>query len=184
MTLPNRKRLILMSVLLVLTVAVTAIARVEFDFAQNNGRTEVLAGTYATLGDVCVFLNVILLGGTWGALVSALGCGIADILVGSTSYVIGTLVIKTLMALFLARFAKHCDAWKKSFVVALVAEAIMVIGYFVFDLVIFVEYTVAFKEILVNLGQAVICGSIGAVLIHYLVPIVRKAKAQSRARVR
>ena len=180
MTVPNRKRLIFMGILLVLTVAITALLRVDCGFTRHVGRTEVPAGTYATLGDICVFLNAILLGGTWGAIVSVLGCGLADVLVGSYSYIIGTIIIKAAMALFIARYAKHCDNWKKAIVVALIAEAIMLIGYFIFDLVIFVEYEIAVREILVNLAQGLFCSIGGAALIRYLLPQVRKAKAQRR----
>jgi len=182
MKIPNRKRLILMGILLVLTVLITALIRVDCGFVRHVGRTEVPAGTYATLGDICVFLNVIMLGSRWGALVSALGCVLADVFVGSYSYIIGTLIIKASMAFFLGKYAKHCDNWKKSIVVALIAEAIMVIGYFVFDLVIFVEYAIAIQEILVNLAQGLVCAVIGSFMIHYLQPIVRKAKAQRRKR--
>ena len=177
---PNRKRLILMGVLLILTVAVTALVRVDCGFVRQVGRNQVPAGTYATFGDVCVFLNAILLGNPWAAIVSALGCAIADACVGSYSYIIGTLLIKAAMALFLVRYAKHCDSWKKSLVVAMLAEAIMLIGYFLFDLLIFVEYEIAVKEILVNLAQGLLCGTVGAALIRYFLPEVRRVRAEKR----
>jgi len=183
MKIPHRKRMILMGVLLVLTVLITALVRVDCGFVRHVGRTEVPAGTYATLGDVCIFINAILLGSTWGAIVSALGCVIADVCVGSYSYILGTLLIKAAMGFFIGRYAKHCDAWKKSIVVAMIAEAIMVLGYFIFDLVIFVEYAVAAQEILVNVAQGLVCGLIGTVLIQYFMPAVRRARGQKRRRV-
>lgn len=184
MKIPHRKRLIQMGILLVLTVMITAIARVDCGFVRHVGRTEVSAGTYVTLGDICVFLNVIMLGGRYALIVSALGCAIADICVGSYSYILGTLLIKAGMALFLDRYIKHCDRWRKGILVALLAEAIMVVGYFIFDLVIFVEYAVAAQEILVNLAQAAVCGVIGSLMIVYLYPAVRKARIERCKRIR
>ena len=132
----DTKRLILLLLLLALTVAVTALIRVDCGFTRPVGKSEVPAGTYATLGDVCIYLSALLIGGPWAAVVSALGCAIADLCVGSYSYIIGTLIIKAGMALFLGKFAPLCDSWKKCFVVAAIAEGIMIVGYFLFDLLV------------------------------------------------
>ena len=155
MKIPHRKRLILMGVLLVMTVLITALVRVDCGFVRHVGRTEVPAGTYATLGDVCIFINAILLGSTWGAIVSSLGCVIADVCVGSYSYILGTLLIKAAMGFFIGRYAKHCDAWKKSIVVAMIAEAIMVLGYFFFEAVVLSYGLGATASIFGNCLQAV-----------------------------
>lgn len=179
----DTKRLILLLLLLALTVAVTALIRVDCGFTRPVGKSEVPAGTYATLGDVCIYLSALLIGGSWAAVVSALGCAIADLCVGSYSYIIGTLIIKAGMALFLGKFAPLCDSWKKCFVVAAIAEGIMIVGYFLFDLLIFVEYRVAALEIPVNIAQGLVDGALGAVLLYYMPEKIRKHRGSEARRV-
>lgn len=170
----DKKRLALLSALFIGTFAVTALLRWDMDFTYTVAREQVDAGVYGTLGDVCVFVNVLLLGGPWGAGLSALAMAIADIAVGSKLYVIGTLIIKSGMALFIAAFAPKCDTWPKRFVVAGIAELIMFVAYFFYDL-LFVSYSVAVKAVPINLLQAVVCGALGAVVLRY-VPLMHPDK--------
>ena len=179
----DKRRLIVTILLLVLTIAVTALLRIDCNFTRQVGKTEVPAGTYVTLGDACIFLSALILGGPWAALVSAVGCTLADVFVGSYSYILGTFLIKGGMALFLGTFVKHCDTWKKCFVVAAIAEGIMVLGYFIFDLVVFAQYSIAAQEIPINLAQGLVCGALGAVLIRYLPQQIKRARGEEKRRV-
>lgn len=158
-------------ILFVLTVAITALVRIPFPSITMKRTGNSAAGVYATLGDMCIYMSVLLLGTPWGVVVSAAGAALADILVGSKLYIIGSLMVKTAMALFLSAFCVKCDDWKKSIVVAAITEGIMVLGYFVYDLVIVGEFIVAGKALLVNLGQGVVCGALGAVILHYIPPV-------------
>lgn len=167
----NRKRLILIGALFVITVAVTALVRVKTSITYPVGQSRVNAGVYATLGDACIYASVLILGFPWGALVSAVGAAVADLIVGSKLYIIGSLLIKTGMAFCAASFAAKCDSWKKCFAVAALTELVMLLGYFVYDLVIVREFLVAGKAFLVNLAQAAVCTGAGAAVLHY-VPIV------------
>ena len=47
----DKRRLIVTILLLVLTIAVTALLRIDCNFTRQVGKTEVPAGTYVTLGD-------------------------------------------------------------------------------------------------------------------------------------
>lgn len=167
------KRYLAAAVLLLFTVLVTALLRVSVPLGATGGGRD--AGVYVTLGDACAFLAVLLLGAPWGALAAALGMALADLIVGSYSYIIGTLLIKGGMALFIGTFGARCAGWRSCLRAALLAEAIMVGGYFVYDLTVFGQYLVAAYEIPLNLAQGLVCGLIGAWLLHRLPERLRGA---------
>lgn len=167
----DKRQLITILSCFVGTLLITALIRVDMPFTYTLGKSQVSAGVYATLGDVCIYVSVLLLGAPWGVIVSALGAAFADLIVGSKLFIIGSLIIKSGMALFVAAFAAKCDDWKKCFVVAGMTEAIMVLGYFVYDLLIVREFAVAGLAFLTDLTQGVICGLIGAVILRYLPPM-------------
>lgn len=179
----KQKRLILAAILLLLTFGITALVRVGSDITYPVGRDRVNAGVYATLGDACIFLNVLLVGGPLGALISAVGMAVADLVVGSKLYIMGTLLVKAAMAFCISAFCKKCNSWAKCFAVAGVVEGIMLIGTFIFTLVIVREFSVALKALLYDLAQAIVCAGAGAVILHY-VPAVRSARQVSVRRRR
>lgn len=91
-------------------------------------------GGYMNLGDTVVLLGAYLLGPAYGAVAGGVGPALADLLGGYGIYVPATLVIKALMALSAALLYKALQ--KKSWalvVCGVVAEAIMVVGYCLFD---------------------------------------------------
>ncbi len=157
------------------TILVTALIRVDMPFTYTLGSQQVSAGVYATLGDACIYVSVLMLGAPWGVIVSALGAALADLVVGSKLFIIGSLIIKSAMALFVAAFALKCDDWKKCLVVAGMTEAIMVLGYFVYDLLIVREFVVAGLAFLTDLAQGVVCGAAGAVILRYM-PVMEPEK--------
>lgn len=159
---------ILLGVMFAATVLITALIRWDLDFTRIVAGSEVDAGVYATLGDICVYASVMLLGGPWGALVSALGALLADVFVGSYHYIVGSFLIKGGMAFFVAAFYKHCDQWKKCIAVAGITELIMVLGYFIYEFLIAGSYTLAAQALPVNLLQGVVCAAIGTLLLRYL----------------
>lgn len=177
----KKKQLILIGILLALTFGITALIRVKTNITYPLGNSRVNAGVYATLGDACIFVNVLLLGGPWGAAVSAVGAALADLAVGSKLYIMGSLMIKTGMAFFIAAFCQRCDKWSRCFAVAGLTEAIMVLGYFVYDLLIVREFLVAGQAFLINLAQAVVCAGVGTVILHYI-PSVHPNKTPQRRR--
>lgn len=168
---PEQKKWLLLFLLLALTVLVTALLRVPVPLSVTIGGRD--AGVYVTLGDVCVFFAVLLCGTPWGALIAALGMALADLLVGSYSYIIGSFLIKGGMALFIGAFATRCSGWKACFRAAFLAEGIMIAGYFVYDLTVFGQYAIAAYQIPLNLLQGLVCGAAGACLLQCIPPRVR-----------
>ena len=91
-------------------------------------------GGYMNLGDTVVLLGAYLLGPIYGAVAGGVGPALADLLGGYGIYVPATLVIKALMGLTAALLYRALD--KKDWallVCGVAAEAIMVVGYCLFD---------------------------------------------------
>ena len=91
-------------------------------------------GGYMNLGDTVVILGAYLLGPVYGAIAGGVGPALADLLSGYGIYVPATLVIKALMGLAAALLYRALG--KKSWapvVCGVAAEAIMVVGYWLFD---------------------------------------------------
>lgn len=126
---------------------------------------------YASLGDVGIFASILILGLPWGAVTSVAGLILGDIVMGSKLFIIGNLLIGTGMALFVSAFAAKCDDWKKCFVIAGMTEAIMVLGFFIYDLLIVREFSVVGIAVLLQLAQGIVCGAAGAVVLRYLPPM-------------
>lgn len=177
----SKRKLILTGILLILTIGVTLL-RVDVPSITRplGEKSRVDAGVYATLGDLVIYPAVILLGGPFGAAVSAVGAAVADVIVaairGTTSaryYIIGSILIKGGMAFFLARFLSVCEDWRHCIGTAALTEALMVAGYLVYDVLIVREFGVAWRDMLVNLAQGVVCAGGGAVILKFLLPAVR-----------
>ena len=66
------------------------------------------------------------------------------------------------MGLFVAAFAAKCDNWKRSLVVAGMTEAIMLVLFFVYDLLIIREFKLVGTTLLMQFIQGVVCTVIGA----------------------
>lgn len=123
---------------------------------------------YASLQDVGLIASVMALGSPWGVIAPVFGIVIGDIVMGSKDFIIGNLIIRSLMAMFLLAFAAKVDDWKKSFVVAGITEAIMLALFFVYDLVIIREFAVVGITLLMQLAQAVVCVLLGAIVLRYM----------------
>ena len=112
-------------------------------------------GGYMNLGDTVVLLGAYLLGPVYGAVAGAIGPALADLLSGYAIYVPGTLVIKALMALAAALLYKAMAKKSWAFVVCgAVAEAIMVVGYCLYDALLSGSLAAGAAGIPSNLVQA------------------------------
>ena len=114
---------------------------------------------YVNIGDSFVLLAAWLIGGPYGAIAAGLGSGLADLLAGYAAYVPGTAIIKFAMAIVAWVIYKvgKGKTDKRKFVAyiasAIVAEVIMVAGYFVYE-AIFLGYGAgAAPAIISNLFQ-------------------------------
>lgn len=126
---------------------------------------------YASLGSAGIFASILLLGIPWGVIASIAGMILGDIVMGSTLFIIGNLLIGTGVALLISAFAVKCDDWKKSFVVAGLAEGIMLVLFLIYDLLIVREFQVVGIAALLQLAQAIVCTGVGAVILKYLPPM-------------
>ena len=140
----SHKRLVLASVLAALTCAATLVITVPSP-----------TGGFMNLGDTIVLVSAYLLGPWWGAAAAGIGSAMADLIAGYAVYIPATLVIKGLMALcaaFLYRFLR-----KKRWAVlpcGVLAETIMVLGYWGYDGILMKSFSGAASGIPANLAQA------------------------------
>ena len=126
-------------------------------------------GGYLNLGDCIVLLAGWLLGPAYGAAAAGLGSALADLTLGYTGYIPGTFVIKALMAV-VAYYAAKAVPGKtvvKSVVSGVLAEVVMVGGYFCFEATILGNGLGAAVGIASNLMQA-LAGIVCAVLIKLI----------------
>lgn len=142
---PNSRSLVLASVLAALTCAATLVVTIPSP-----------TGGFMNLGDTVVLLSAYLLGPWWGAAAAGIGSGLADLIAGYAAYVPATVVIKALMAFSAAALYRLLG--RKRWAVlpcALLAESIMVFGYWGYDGILMGSLTGAAAGIPSNLTQAV-----------------------------
>ncbi len=116
-------------------------------------------GGYVNLGDCFVILSGYMLGPVYGALAAGIGSALSDIFLGFGIYAPATFIIKGLMAVtayFITLLARKKTSPLKILNAAsasVAAEAVMLSGYFLFELVIY-GYAGAFADLLGNTIQA------------------------------
>lgn len=94
-----------------------------------------VTGGYVHLGDGAIFLATLLLG-PLGIPAAAIGSGLSDLLGGYMVYVIPTVIIKGLVALVAWKVWKE-GSWLRAVIAFVVAEIVMVLGYFAFEAVMY-----------------------------------------------
>ncbi|MBQ8320279.1 MAG: ECF transporter S component [Clostridia bacterium] len=149
-------------------------------------------GGYFNVGDVFVLLSGWLLGPWYGALAAGLGSGLADLFLGYTAYAPATFMIKGGVALVAwggyAALKKLCKKEPLDFLPrllsGLLAELIMVMGYFFFEAVLLQTGLGAAGNILGNTLQAT-CGLLGGTaVISALYPLPKIASFFPRLHVK
>ncbi|MCR5836824.1 MAG: ECF transporter S component [Lachnospiraceae bacterium] len=128
---------------------------------------------YVNIGDVIVLLCGWLIGGAYGMMAAGIGAGLADLLAGYAQYVPGTFFIKALMALVAyliikAAIDKNINRTIAFIFSAIVAEAVMVVGYFLYEAVLLGYGIAAAASIPSNIVQGGTCLVIGVVLVRIL----------------
>lgn len=127
-------------------------------------------GGFANLGDCFVIISGYMLGPIYGALASGIGAGLSDLLLGYGIYVPATFVIKAVMAVvvyFVTKTARNKSfGVQLSFTVlaAVVAELVMIGGYFVFEIFIY-DTAGALADIFGNAVQGVF-GCIASTIVY------------------
>lgn len=117
-------------------------------------------GAYLNAGDAAVYASAYVLGPWGGALVSALGSALADLLHGAVVYAPVTLVIKGAMALVCGLLLKRMKRLPP-----FIAGLIMPAGYFAFEMVLYGMETALFG--LWTNGIQYAFGSLAGMLIFH-----------------
>lgn len=127
---------------------------------------------YFNLGDIFVLTGAFLLGPLWGAAAAGIGSALADIFMGFAIYAPATFIIKALVAAVAALLVAFCRRKVKNgklltllwLVCAMIAECVMVGGYFLYES-LFLGYGLgAVASVLGNCMQG-LCGAVGAFVI-------------------
>lgn len=127
---------------------------------------------YFNLGDIFVLTAAWILGPWWGAAAAGIGAGLADLLMGYASYAPATLIIKALMAIVAYAVSAKLTSDKTTVgkaaavrvLAAVLGEAVMVGGYFLFESLIMGYGMGAAASIPGNALQG-LCGVIGSVAL-------------------
>lgn len=124
-------------------------------------------GGYINMGDCFVLLGAWVLSRKLGVAAAAIGSGVADLISGALVFAPATFVIKGLMALT-ANLVFHAlnKRMKKSLSVLIsgaLAEGVMVLGYFVFEIFIY-GLKASLPVIPFNSVQGVVCLAAAAAL--------------------
>jgi len=111
---------------------------------------------FINLGDAVILLAAFLIGPA-AILPAAIGSALGDLLAGYAVYIVPTFVIKGLMAavaaIILSRKSGKKITMVKRITAGLAAEAIMIAGYFAFEIILY-GFASASGSILFNLIQA------------------------------
>jgi len=130
---------------------------------------------YVNAGDGFILLGAALLSPTYAFLAGGLGSALADILSGYSSYAPATFVIKGLMALVAALIIKKLKESNSKGILkiipALVAEIIMVLGYFVYE-----GFLYGFGPSAVNIIPNLLQGVAGIIIGLTLIGVFDKYK--------
>ena len=149
------KKLVLASIFAAIVCAATAV----FSFPLP-GRG------FANLGDCFVIICGGLIGSWWGFAAAAVGSALSDIILGYAVYAPATFIIKGLMALAVYYIAAKSGKATvlKTAAASVAAEIIMIVGYFLFELLLF-GAGVAITDLVGNGMQAVVGAVTGTVLL-------------------
>ncbi len=124
-----------------------------------------LAAGYFNLGDTFVLLSGYFVGGVYGAMSSAVGSVLADILSGYIVYAPATLVIKSAMSLIVFAFCRNSQKNRLRFIISsILAEMCMALGYLIFDSLLY-GFSGAWASFPSNLLQGLIAIILGTVIV-------------------
>lgn len=161
MNLKNTKNLAICGLLAALVLLATFFFKLQVPI--TNG--------YVNLGDGFIFMAALLTGPA-GALVAGVGSMLADLFGFYFIYAIPTFLIKAAMGFIAGRFAV-CDRKNllRNLFVFLCAEAVMVLGYFLFEVVVY-GFAAALGAVFPNIVQ----GVFGVVVGLVLTPVAEQLK--------
>lgn len=133
-------------------------------------------GGYFNLGDCIVITSGVVLGPFFGLLASGIGTALADIISGYAIYAPATFIIKGIMALVVGILYIKNKKIIVSIASALIAEIIMVAGYFLYEFILTQSLSTAALGVPGNCLQ----GIVGIVSSVALIALLTKNKAISK----
>lgn len=171
----STKTLVFMALMMALAMVGTYIIRIPVPATQG----------YIHLGDSVLILAVAALGWKRGAVSGGVGEALADLLAGYAAFAPVTLVVKILtgivVGMALGSFAKHRgsrNAFLKFGVpcgIYVLSGAVMVLGYYLAETVMYGSWVVPLVEIPANIiqfaGDSIIAGA--CIAIFYKTPVKR-----------
>ena len=123
-------------------------------------------GGYVNFGDGFVILSGVLLGPVYGALAAGIGAMLTDLITGYAVYIPATFLIKACMAIvayfLVRRVGRRFVAYLAS---SVCAEAVMVLGYFVYEALALGFGKAAIASLIPNLTQGAAGVFIACVLL-------------------
>lgn len=120
---------------------------------------------YMNLGDAVVLLGAFFLGPWCGAIAGGVGSALSDLILGYTAYVPATLIIKGLMGLCAGLIAAKSKKFSFTLLASIVAEIIMVGGYYLYEVILAKNFATPLTGIPSNLCQALI-GLVAGCLLY------------------
>ena len=170
MKLSHTKKIVFCALLTALTTVSTMVIQIP---SPMNG--------YVNVGDVFVLFSVYYLGPI-GVVCAGVGSALADLFSGYAIYAPATLLIKSAMAISayycftsLSKIIK--SKYVSMLIGAIVAEIIMVLGYFLYACLIMGEGLSAAASIPGNLVQGLVGIAIAPILTQVLIKTTQKIKA-------
>ena len=129
---------------------------------------------YLNLGDCIVLIAGWMLSPIYGFMAAGLGSALADLFAGYVTYAPATFIIKGLMALVafacFKLMSKKMGKFPSRLIGAILAEILMVMGYFVFE-----GFLYGFAPSVVNIPANAVQGAAGIIVGLILIKIFEKA---------
>jgi len=159
----NTVKIVLTALMMCLVMVLTMFVRVPIPFTQG----------YVHLGDVMVFVSVLILGVRYGAIAAGVGAMLADLIGGFAAWAPWTFAIKAIMAVILGcavmLVSKGKNPNRAKFRTAMItgmvtAGAFMAAGYYAAEGIMYGNWVVAALGIPWNIGQFAV-GMVIAVII-------------------
>lgn len=133
---------------------------------------------YLNLGDCIVLLCGVLLPPLWAMAAAGIGSALADLFLGYALYAPATLLIKALMALVVALFCRRQIRPVRSLMGGILSEGWMVLGYFLYEMLLYGAAPAAQSALSVNLPQ----GAVNLAAAAALFLLLQKSKLLHKMR--
>lgn len=129
---------------------------------------------YANLGDCMVLVGSFMLPAFYGTLAGGIGTALADLFLGYGIYAPATLIIKALVALTAGTVYRKSKKknWLTVVFSGICGEAVMVVGYFIYECFVLGYGLGAAMSLTGNIMQAVVGITASAVML----PFIKKIK--------